>query len=113
MLTLSRWKIIAVTLSVIFGVLFTLPNLLPQKTLDALPGWLPKQKLNLGLDLQGGSYLLYEVDTAALRVERLTNLVEDARTTLRGEQIAFGELGEANGVVNVRIAEAGKVGDAV
>ena len=37
MLTLSRWKIFAVTLSVIFGIVFTLPNLLPQKTLDALP----------------------------------------------------------------------------
>jgi preprotein translocase subunit SecD len=67
MLTLSRWKIFAVILSVIFGIVFTLPNLLPQKTLDALPGWVPHQKLNLGLDLQGGSYLLYEVDTDALR----------------------------------------------
>ena len=112
MLTLSRWKIILVTFSVIFGLLFTLPNLLPQKTLDGLPGWVPKQKLNLGLDLQGGSYLMYEVDTDALRRERLTNLVEDIRTALRGEQIAFGELGEANGVINVRIAEAGKVNDA-
>jgi preprotein translocase subunit SecD len=112
MLTLSRWKIFAVTLSVIFGIVFTLPNLLPQKTLDALPGWVPHQKLNLGLDLQGGSYLLYEVDTNALRKERLTNLVEDVRTQLRTEQIAFGELGEAGGVISVRIADAGKVNDA-
>ncbi len=58
---------------------------------------MPQQKLNLGLDLQGGSYLLYEVDTDALRAERLTNLVEDVRTTLRNDQIEFGELGEANG----------------
>lgn len=29
MLALSRWKIIAVTLSVIFGLLYTIPNLLP------------------------------------------------------------------------------------
>lgn len=112
MLTLSRWKIFAVTLSVIFGILFTLPNLLPQKTLDALPGWVPHQKLNLGLDLQGGSYLLYEVDTDSLRKERLTNLVEDVRTQLRTEQISFGELGEAGGVVGVRIADAGKVNEA-
>ncbi len=112
MLTLSRWKIIVVTLAVIFGLVFTLPNLLPQRTLDALPGWVPKQKLNLGLDLQGGSYLLMEVDTAALRRERLTNLVEDVRTSLRGEQIAFGDLREADGVISVRIAEAGKVNDA-
>lgn len=112
MLTLSRWKIIVVTLSVIFGLVFTLPNLLPQRALDALPGWVPKQKLNLGLDLQGGSYLLMEVDTAALRRERLTNLIEDVRTSLRGEQIAFGELREAGGVISVRIADAGKVNDA-
>jgi preprotein translocase subunit SecD len=106
MLTLSRWKIIVVTLAVIFGFLFTLPNLVPQRT---LPSWLPQQRLNLGLDLQGGSYLLYEVDVAALRRERLTNLVEDVRTSLRAEQIAFGELGEAGGVIGVRIADAGKV----
>lgn len=112
MLTLSRWKIVLVTLSVIFGILFTLPNLLPQKTLDALPGWVPKQKLNLGLDLQGGSYLMYEVDTAALRKERLKNLVEDVRTVMRGEQISFGELAEVNGTVRLRIADASKVDEA-
>ncbi|MBI1683063.1 protein translocase subunit SecD [Caulobacter hibisci] len=113
MLSLSRWKIAIVTLSVIFGIVFTLPNLLPQKTLDALPGWVPKQKLNLGLDLQGGSYLLYEVDTAALRKERLSNLVEDSRTSLRTAGISFNGLGEANGVISVRIDDPSKVGAAV
>jgi preprotein translocase subunit SecD len=113
MLTLSRWKVTAVILSVIFGIVFTLPNLLPQRTLDALPGWVPHQKLNLGLDLQGGSYLLYEVDTDALRAERLTNMVEDVRTTLRNDQIEFGELSESGGVVRVRITNPGKVDQAV
>ena len=106
MLTLSRWKIIAVTLSVIFGILFSLPNVLPQKTLDAMPSWLPHQKLNLGLDLQGGSYLLYEVDTDALHRERLSNLMEDTRTQLRSEQIPFGELAQQGEVVSVRIGDA-------
>jgi preprotein translocase subunit SecD len=109
MLTLSRWKVTAVILSVIFGIVFSLPNMLPQKTLDALPGWVPHQKLNLGLDLQGGSYLLYEVDTDALRAERLSNMVEDVRTTLRNDQIEFGELGESGGIVRVRITDPGKV----
>ncbi|MET3664513.1 protein translocase subunit SecD [Caulobacter sp. 1776] len=113
MLTLSRWKIIAVTLSVIFGILFSLPNVLPQKTLDAMPGWLPHQKLNLGLDLQGGSYLLYEVDTDALHRERLSNLVEDTRTQLRNEQIPFGELAQQGEVVNVRIGDAARYNDAL
>ncbi|MFT4251234.1 MAG: protein translocase subunit SecD [Caulobacter sp.] len=109
MLSLSRWKIVLVTLSVIFGIVFTLPNLLPQKTLDALPGWVPKQKLNLGLDLQGGSYLLYEVDTAQLRKERLDNLAEDVRSSLRAAGISFNGLAQVNGVVTVRIDDAAKV----
>lgn len=105
MMNLSRWKVVAAVLSVIFGILFTLPNVLPQKTLDSLPGFLPKQRLNLGLDLQGGSYLLLEVNTAALRAERLTNTVEDVRTLLRDQQIEFSELQLANGEISVRITD--------
>ena len=113
MLTLSRWKIIAVTLSVVFGILFSLPNVLPQKTLDAMPAWLPHKKLNLGLDLQGGSYLLYEVDTEALHRERLSNLTEDVRTQLRSEQIPFGELTQQGEVISVRIGDAARYNDAL
>ncbi|HQT53576.1 MAG TPA: protein translocase subunit SecD, partial [Phenylobacterium sp.] len=105
MIAPSRWRTIAVLLSVIFGLLFSLPNVLPQKTLDSLPGFVPKQRLNLGLDLQGGSYLLLEVDTNALRVEKLTNLVEDVRTTLREEKIDFTDLGQVGGAVSVRITD--------
>ena len=112
MLTLSRWKIILVVLSVVFGLLFSLPNVLPQSVRDGLPGFLPKQTLNLGLDLQGGSYLLLEVDTDALRAERLTNMVEDVRTTLREEQITFADLGQVDGGVNVRIVDPGQVDQA-
>ena len=72
MMTLSRWKVILVVLATIFGALFTLPNVLPPDMREQLPGFLPKKALNLGLDLQGGSYLLYSVDTQALRNERLT-----------------------------------------
>jgi preprotein translocase subunit SecD len=109
MITVSRWRIIVVVLAALYGILFTLPNLLPASVRDSLPGFLPKQTLNLGLDLQGGSYLLYEVDTAALRTEQLTNLVEDARTTLRTEEIEFTGLGVANGEVTVRITDPAKV----
>ena len=109
MIALSRWKVIAVVLAVIFGVLFSLPNALPQRVVDGLPGFMPKNRLNLGLDLQGGSYLMLEVDTAALRVERLTNMIEDVRTTLRDEKIVFSDLGQANGEVAVRITDPAQV----
>ena len=109
MMKVSRWKVIVVAFAAIFGVLFTLPNFLTQQQRDSLPGFLPKQTLNLGLDLQGGSYLLYSVDTDALRQERLTNLIEDVRSTLAQEQIQFSDLGVVNGQVSVRITDPNKV----
>ncbi len=82
MIHLSRWKVVLVALSLVFGMLFAYPNLLTASQREALPGWLPKSGLNLGLDLQGGSYLLLEVDVPAMREARMTNLGEDARTVL-------------------------------
>ena len=105
MMMLSRWKVILVTLAVVLGVLFSLPNLLSPKARDQLPGFLPSKALNLGLDLQGGSYLLYSVDTAALRTERLTNLTEDVRTTLGGANIAFTDLAVVGGQIRLRITD--------
>ncbi|TAJ69540.1 MAG: protein translocase subunit SecD [Phenylobacterium sp.] len=113
MITVSRWRVILVVLAALYGILFTLPNVLPASVRDSLPGFLPKQTLNLGLDLQGGSYLLYEVDTAALRTELLTNLVEDSRTTLREAEIDFTGLGVVNGEVNVRINNPAQVDQAL
>jgi preprotein translocase subunit SecD len=109
MITFSRWKILLVIVAVVFGVIFALPNVLPQGVRDRLPAFMPKQTLNLGLDLQGGSYLLYEVDTQALRAERLTNLVEDVRTNLREDRILFTDLGVVAGEVSVRITDPEQV----
>jgi preprotein translocase subunit SecD len=109
MMNLSRWKVSLVVIATVLGLLFTLPNLLPKSAVAALPGFMPKQGLNLGLDLQGGSSLLLEVDTGALMTERLTNMVEDVRTTLRNEQIDFTDLGQAGGGINLRITDPAKL----
>ncbi len=106
MLALSRWKIALVLASFLFGLLFTLPNLVPNGT---LPGWLPHKRLNLGLDLQGGSYLLLEVDTDALLKERLTNLTEDIRTRLKADNIDFSGLGVVGTSVRVRLTDPAQV----
>lgn len=112
MMTLSRWKVILVVLATIFGAVFTLPNLLSPEARQQLPGFLPNKALNLGLDLQGGSYLLYSVDTQALRAERLTNLTEDVRKTLTEAQIPFTDLGQVSGALSVRITDPGQVNKA-
>ena len=106
MLALSRWKVILVLASLLFGLVFTLPNLVPP---GSLPSWAPQQRLNLGLDLQGGSYLLLEVDTGALNTKRLTNLTEDIRTRLRGDQIDFSGLAVHGGAIDVHITDPTKL----
>lgn len=88
MIQISRWKIGLVVAAVILGVLFALPNVLPPSARENLPPFLPKKTLSLGLDLQGGSYLLLEVDTEALQRERLSDLNEDVRQRMRADGVS-------------------------
>src|SRR4051812_45787726 len=106
MMNLSRWKVGLVVLAAVLGLLFTLPNLVPT---SGLPSFMPKKGLNLGLDLQGGSSLLLEVNTNALMAERLTNMVEDVRTQLNNEKIPFTDLNQAAGAITVRITDPGQI----
>src|SRR5450631_1283186 len=105
MLALSRWKIAVVLASLIFGLLFSLPNVLPDSVLAQWPGFLPHQRLNLGLDLQGGSSLLYEVDTDALKKSRLNDLQEEAASELHDAQVQFSGLNSSAGVVALKITD--------
>ncbi len=104
MVQLSRWKVTLVVAAVIFGCLFAYPNLLSPAQREALPGWLPKNTLNLGLDLQGGSYLLLEVDVPAMRQARISNLVEDVRVTLNEAGISTRGFQREEGGVIVTLA---------
>ena len=105
MLQLRAWKIALVVAAAVFGLVFALPNALPNAHLPAALS----QRLNLGLDLQGGSYLLLEVDTAALQREQLAQYVESARTALAADGEAFTDLGVRGGQVGVRISDPTKL----
>ncbi|MEO0833000.1 MAG: protein translocase subunit SecD [Pseudomonadota bacterium] len=83
MLQFSRFQAIATLGVVLFGLVFALPNVLSEDQRAALPGFLPKSTMNLGLDLQGGSYLLLKVDTDKVIGDRLTSLGQDVRTRFR------------------------------
>jgi preprotein translocase subunit SecD len=112
MLVMARWKVLICVLAILFGVAFTLPNLIPQTVLDQFPPWLPHQKLNLGLDLQGGSSLLMEVDTPSLKAERLTNLAEEAGDALREQNLVYDGLGRQGDAVVVHILNPADMGKA-
>ena len=54
---ISKWKLITSILLTIIASIYVLPNFT-----DESPDWLPGDKVNLGLDLRGGSHLLVNVD---------------------------------------------------
>ena len=100
MLQFSRTKVIAVISACILAIIYASPNFFGRPTLDALekwPAWLPTRAVNLGLDLQGGAYLLLQVDTATVIHDRLSNVVEAARPALRESGIAAGEASRIEG----------------
>lgn len=53
-------------LVIVLGLLSAMPNLLPANLADKFPDWYLENTLSLGLDLQGGSHLLLEVDATEL-----------------------------------------------
>ena len=113
MLYFTKWKIALVLGICVLGMLFALPNLLSQKVLDRFPDWLPQDKVVLGLDLQGGSHLLLEVDVDTAVRERLEALVDDARAGLRSERIGYRNLGVTADALRVQIIEPEEVDAAI
>ena len=109
MLYFSPWKTFAIWLVVAFGIFFMIPNVLPQSVLDSLPDWVPKKTMTLGLDLQGGSHILLQVDRQDLIDERLQATRDDIRTMLRDAKIGYTGLSGTGRSVQVRIREANEV----
>ena len=104
----APWKIGAIALVCFLGLYFTVTNFVPR---SAVPNWVPFRQLNLGLDLKGGSYLLLQVDTAAIIRERLETVVTDVRTRLRDANIGYTSLGARDRSVAIQLRDRGRSDD--
>ena len=102
MLFFTRWKAAAILLTALVVCLFALPNFFSENVIRHWPSW-AQRHIVLGLDLQGGSHLLLEVDSAAVRKEQLQAINDDVLRVLRQARIPFtGRAIRGNGV-EVRI----------
>jgi preprotein translocase subunit SecD len=104
MLYFTRWKALATILTALVVCLCAVPNFFPEATVKTWPAW-AQRRLVLGLDLQGGSYLLLEVDANSVRKDRLEAVREDARKVLREARIGYTGLNVRNDAVEVRISK--------
>lgn len=117
MLHFATWKKIAIAIVCVLGFFMALPNMLPEGARVAIPNIFPTEKLRLGLDLQGGSYVLLEAEQKSLvegqetkqgsRVVRKNGLVQqlsaDVRSTLRDKKIGYQNLRFNGRAVSVRV----------
>jgi len=109
MLYFSRWQTFSIWLVVILGILYAAPNVIPQSYLASLPSWAPSRPMTLGLDLQGGSHILLQVERNSLVSERLASVRDDVRSVLREKRIGYTGLSTAGQSVQVRIRGTGEV----
>ena len=107
MLHFSRWKILVVLGIVLAGAIVALPNLFSAATVAQWPTWVPHKQVNLGLDLQGGAHLLYQLDEKEMVEDWLNTIRGDVRETLRQARIGYTDLSQNIGArsVSVKIRE--------
>lgn len=106
MLYLSRWRIALVAVVVILGLIITTPNFFSRAMVASWPSWLPSNQVVLGLDLQGGAYLLYQVDREDYITKRLRAVTSDIRRSLsQAPRIGYTGLGPREDGVQLRIRD--------
>jgi preprotein translocase subunit SecD len=104
MLYFTRWKALGIVLTALVVCLFAVPNLFSEARVKTWPTW-AQRRLVLGLDLQGGSYLLLEIDSNYVKKEKLDQIRDDARRVLREARIGYTGLAVRNDAVEVRISK--------
>ncbi|MEI6209535.1 MAG: protein translocase subunit SecD [Desulfuromonadales bacterium] len=84
----TGWRISLIGIFVLLSFLYLIPTLVAK-----LPEWwsglLPKDKIHLGLDLQGGTHLVMEVDTQKAVEGSLDLVATDLEDTLNSKSLRF------------------------
>ena len=89
MIVFEKWKIMLIGAIIAAGVILALPNIIGSD--EDSSGYM-SNRINLGLDLQGGSYLLLNVEMDEVIEERISNLTETIRSEFRKERLGIKNL---------------------
>jgi preprotein translocase subunit SecD len=86
MFHVSRLRLATILATTLLVCLFAVPNFFPEDVVKSWPKWAQRHVV-LGLDLQGGSHILLEVDANAVRKEKTDALREDVRRVVRDNRL--------------------------
>jgi preprotein translocase subunit SecD len=96
MLRSLRWKFLLYGAITVFCIILLLPTVTSQ-----LPQWwskiLPSEKIHLGLDLQGGMYLLLTVEKEKAVESYVEQIINNLRDDLKEKGVPFGKLEREKG----------------
>lgn len=91
-----KWRGLLIVVIFIGAMVYLTPTLSP-----SLPAWwkgfLPKERIHLGLDLQGGMHLVLEVEADKAVDNHVERLADDLKETLRTEKVPFIKVEYARG----------------
>ena len=110
MLDFPRWKITSIIALLVALMALAIPTFLPESMTDSW-GRFPHPRVNKGLDLAGGSYLLIEADTNDLANSRLEQMRDQVTSTMRlgTPPIGIGDISTRGGRVTFLLRDAGQV----
>ena len=100
MLYFSKSKIIFIYTIIIILTFFSVVNFLDLSNKNFF-----KKNINLGLDLQGGSYLLLEVDSKPIVKEKLQNKLLSLRKILKENNIKYKNIKIQDEAITFKISE--------
>ena len=100
MLYFSKLKLVIIYLIIFFLSLFSLVNFVENED-----NFLLSKKVNLGLDLQGGSYLLLEADSQPVVKQKLQNKLISLRKALKEKQLKYINLKLENETISFQLSE--------
>jgi preprotein translocase subunit SecD len=113
MLDFPRWKVISICALLAFGILLSIPTFLPKAMTDRWPVQPPR--VNLGLDLSGGSHLMLEADTDDVAKQRLETMDETIVAEMsRGDpKIGIGDVSTTGGMLSFMVRDPAQLDAAV
>ncbi|GAB4258344.1 MAG: protein translocase subunit SecD [Deferrisomatales bacterium] len=99
-----KWRVLLVCAVAALGVLFLVPTLLGP---DArLPGFLPQERLHLGLDLQGGMHLVLEVQAEKAVENALERVAGELKQRFREDRVRTRSLTTRNREIRITVRDA-------
>ncbi len=101
MQSISYWRVIIAITVTLLAVIFAAPNFI-----DVKSSFLPKESVNLGLDLRGGSHLLLDVDLEHYIKDQYELLADNLRKELRDRKIGYRNLRFLSNQVQLELRDA-------